>query len=99
MKRSQVQVLVPPRNTLRGLSSIGRAPALQAGGQEFDSPRLHPFRSWYRFEFALPRDAQEVRSSILLGSTHFRSNVPVGHKFARARGAHSSQLAQFVRIR
>jgi hypothetical protein len=25
----------------RGLSSIGRAPALQAGGQGFDSPRLH----------------------------------------------------------
>ena len=28
---------------VRGLSSIGRAPALQAGGQEFDSPRLHVF--------------------------------------------------------
>ena len=26
---------------VRGLSSIGRAPALQAGGQGFDSPRLH----------------------------------------------------------
>ena len=26
---------------MRGLSSIGRAPALQAGGQEFDPPRLH----------------------------------------------------------
>ena len=25
----------------RGRSSAGRAPALQAGGQEFDSPRLH----------------------------------------------------------
>ena len=24
-----------------GRSSAGRAPALQAGGQEFDSPRLH----------------------------------------------------------
>ena len=24
-----------------GYSSAGRAPALQAGGQEFDSPRLH----------------------------------------------------------
>ena len=24
-----------------GRSSVGRAPALQAGGQEFDSPRLH----------------------------------------------------------
>ena len=26
---------------LWGRSSAGRAPALQAGGQEFDSPRLH----------------------------------------------------------
>ena len=26
---------------LRGLSSVGRAPALQAGGQEFESLRLH----------------------------------------------------------
>ena len=25
----------------RGCSSAGRAPALQAGGQEFDSPHLH----------------------------------------------------------
>ena len=26
---------------LWGYSSVGRAPALQAGGQEFESPRLH----------------------------------------------------------
>ena len=26
---------------LWGYSSVGRAPALQAGGQEFDSPYLH----------------------------------------------------------
>ena len=26
---------------LWGYSSVGRAPALQAGGQEFDSPHLH----------------------------------------------------------
>src|SRR5690349_13155259 len=45
MKRSQVQVLVGPLSTKeipsRGLSSVGRAPALQAGCQEFESPRLH----------------------------------------------------------
>ena len=28
-----------------GCSSAGRAPALQAGGQEFDSPHLHHFAS------------------------------------------------------
>jgi hypothetical protein len=27
----------------RGRSSVGRAPALHAGGQEFDPPRLHHF--------------------------------------------------------
>ena len=27
----------------RGCSSVGRAPALQAGGQEFESPHLHQF--------------------------------------------------------
>ena len=41
MKRSQVQVLVAPPSLPRGLSSVGRAPALQAGCQEFESPRLH----------------------------------------------------------
>ncbi len=29
------------RRLIWGRSSVGRAPALQAGGQEFDSPRLH----------------------------------------------------------
>ena len=28
----------------RGLSSAGRAPALHAGGQEFESPSLHHLR-------------------------------------------------------
>ena len=28
-----------------GLSLVGRAPALHAGGQEFDSPSLHQIRS------------------------------------------------------
>ncbi|MEY4417694.1 MAG: hypothetical protein RIQ88_132 [Actinomycetota bacterium] len=48
MKRSEVQVLLgPPGSTLTemasewGLSSVGRAPALQAGGQGFDPPSLH----------------------------------------------------------
>ena len=34
--------LEKPRETRTwGCSSAGRAPALQAGGQEFDSPHLH----------------------------------------------------------
>ena len=31
----------PTKNYPWGCSSAGRAPALQAGGQEFDSPHLH----------------------------------------------------------
>ena len=30
-----------PARDIRGYSSAGRAPALQAGGQEFDPPHLH----------------------------------------------------------
>ena len=30
-----------PARDIRGYSSAGRAPALQAGGQEFDPPYLH----------------------------------------------------------
>ncbi len=47
MKRSEVQVLLGPQNRISkitvswGFSSVGRAPALQAGGQGFDPPNLH----------------------------------------------------------
>ena len=33
-----------PARDIRGYSSAGRAPALQAGGREFESLRLHPER-------------------------------------------------------
>ena len=32
---------VPKPHKIRGCSSAGRAPALHAGGQEFDPPHLH----------------------------------------------------------
>ena len=34
------------RNTLRGVSSAGRAPALQAGGHRFDPGTLHQKKSY-----------------------------------------------------
>src|SRR5579871_4870912 len=37
----QIQVRAHAANQGRGSSSTGRAPALQAGGQGFDSPLLH----------------------------------------------------------
>ena len=40
--RSEVQVLLdPPLSPERGVSSAGRAPALQAGGHRFDPDTLH----------------------------------------------------------
>ena len=35
-----------PARDIRGYSSAGRAPALHAGGQEFDPPHLHQERMW-----------------------------------------------------
>jgi hypothetical protein len=37
-------LLIPGRNTWRGHSSVGRAPALQAGGRRFDPVWLHHTR-------------------------------------------------------
>ena len=37
-----------PLASKRGCSSAGRAPALQAGGQEFDPPHLHHKRQEMR---------------------------------------------------
>ena len=34
-----------------GFSSAGRAPALHAGGQEFESPNLHHIKSLETFSF------------------------------------------------
>jgi hypothetical protein len=43
LKTSEVKASVGSNPTLsaRGISSVGRAPALQAGCQEFESPILH----------------------------------------------------------
>ena len=41
--RSEVQLLPGP--PFRGLSSVGRAVALQASGHRFDPDRLHHFHS------------------------------------------------------
>ena len=37
---------------IRGFSSAGRAPALHAGGQEFESPNLHHFKQIELLEIA-----------------------------------------------
>ena len=50
---------------IRGCSSVGRAPALQAGGQGFDSPHLH-----VNSEESKRADARCERNEILV----FRSS-------------------------
>ena len=37
-----------------GFSSAGRAPALHAGGQEFESPNLHHLKSEPKGSFLMP---------------------------------------------
>ena len=37
-------------NPMRGISSAGRAPALHAGGQEFESPNLHHLKQMELFK-------------------------------------------------
>ena len=48
---------------LRGRSSAGRAPALQAGGREFESRRLHFFKTPRRGRFKkMPSEARFQRA-------------------------------------
>ena len=47
-----------------GCSSVGRAPALQAGGQEFDSPHLHHVRTKY-VKLSFRRDESNAHFLVL----------------------------------
>ena len=47
----------------RGRSSAGRAPALHAGGQEFDPPRLH--HSWKFGLSAVLKDVVDVEAEVI----------------------------------
>ena len=49
---------------MRGCSSAGRAPALQAGGQEFDPPHLH--HDAWRFCGNTGHDAEATRHAMHL---------------------------------
>ena len=50
-------------NPMRGISSAGRAPALHAGGQEFESPILHHLKQ-------LEQLKSEPTGSFLMLSIH-----------------------------
>ena len=79
--RSEVQVLLDPPSpglpqTIRGLSSVGRAPALQAGCQRFESVRLHHYTS-IRFDrkaFGFPVQSDAASSEAF---TSFREIISV----------------------
>ena len=61
--RSEVQIFSdPPR---RGHSSAGRAPALHAGGQEFDPPWLHHLKRSLLREQKIEHEAKaDVRTQM-----------------------------------
>ena len=78
---SQVQVLSDPPNLIAkaerfkdieftmiswGLSLVGRAPALHAGGQEFDSPSLHQISRTEKQRFSL----KFKQTAMLCAGTH-----------------------------
>ena len=69
-----------------GCSSAGRAPALQAGGQEFDSPHLHHsdfFEEKVRDVYAKPRanDFRRKRKRVRERSIYLA--VANSHSFQR----------------
>ena len=57
-----------------GRSSVGRAPALQAGGRRFDSDRLHQFRQAFPAGISGRRsaDTRGKRNSLANGFSQFR---------------------------
>ena len=61
--RSEVQLLLGPplQNMVGGLSSAGRAPALQAGGHRFDPDRLHQFNISPEVKTTVPVQSNLVR--------------------------------------
>ena len=56
------------RRNIWGCSSAGRAPALQAGGQEFDSPHLH-------HNFASQNYGNSIRSQVTSAYTFCAANM------------------------
>ena len=60
MWRSAVQVCLGLRFLEGGLAQLARAPALQAGGQRFESVILHVVRGDRRSQSAIIRNGREI---------------------------------------
>ena len=71
--RPEVRVLLDPP-TLRGHSSIGRAPALQAGGRRFESDWLHQLRLIHSLESTL-KQTEHLGGSKIAPPKWFRSRT------------------------
>ena len=58
----------------RGISSVGRAPALQAGCQEFESPILHVryIIMDYRVRYQIERAIDALQKALQYGSEDFK---------------------------
>ena len=57
---------------LRGYSSVGRAPALQAGGQGFESPYLHC--AYADFRKRIQKSTRTYLENRILNRSEIRSN-------------------------
>ena len=78
-----------------GRSSAGRAPALQAGGQEFDSPRLHHMN--------LENFIEETKQSLryydeCLSTSDLNANLETSNENTRERKFLSNENRDFKTI-
>ena len=71
----------------RGRSSAGRAPALHAGGQEFDPPRLH------QYQRCAPADGGWYRRLTAIDGSKLEGSKPVQPKAATPHDKKSYCLA------
>ena len=67
--------------TLWGISSVGRAPALHAGGQEFEPPILHHLylENWIKYQIVYKQVNNENEIEKL--ETKLESKVKMGNKY------------------
>src|SRR5947209_19051584 len=79
----------------RGCSSIGRAPALQAGGRRFDPDQLHQARPYSRDEPPVEPNGRAGMVSILNGL----SSIHAAEVTARISGERNRKMELSVDLR
>ena len=71
-------LLIQVADTFWGISSVGRAGALQASGQEFDSPHLHQDQFYHKSSAKPePNVYSGERKLIGIATMHKSNSVPI----------------------